>query len=69
MGHFCCPGRTRTLASGTRIRCATITPQDNSELRCKVRHYFLTGKHWHNFFEALFEKNNNRQSALRWCYA
>ena len=44
MGHFCCPGRTRTLASGTRIRCATITPQDNSQMRCKGTHYFYICK-------------------------
>ena len=26
---LCCLGRTRTLTNGTRIRCATITPQGN----------------------------------------
>ena len=26
---FCCLGKTRTLTNGTRIRCATITPQGN----------------------------------------
>ncbi len=25
----CCLGRIRTLTGGTRIRCATITPQGN----------------------------------------
>lgn len=31
MGHLCtcCLGKTRTLTNGTRIRCATITPQGN----------------------------------------
>ena len=27
---MCCLGKTRTLTNGTRIRCATITPQGNS---------------------------------------
>lgn len=38
---FCCPGRTRTLTGGTRIRSATITPLDNFLLFCKGNHFFL----------------------------
>jgi hypothetical protein len=26
-------------------------------LRCKVRHYFLTGKHCRNFFDSHLEKS------------
>lgn len=32
----CCPGRIRTLTGGTRIRRATITPQGNYFIYCKV---------------------------------
>ncbi len=40
-----CPGRTRTLTGGTRIRSATITPLDKScFFFCKCSGKFLNGK-------------------------
>ena len=35
-GFFCCLGRIRTLTGGTRIRRATITPQDILKTAAKV---------------------------------
>ena len=41
-GHFLsCPGRIRTHANGTRIRCATVTPQDNSSIAVQIYCFFL----------------------------
>ena len=50
---FCCPGRIRTLTGGTRIRRATITPQDILKTDAKVRLFFDSAK-----FSALFFKKN-----------
>ena len=55
-GHFLsCPGRIRTHANGTRIRCATVTPQDNSSIA--VQSYYFFPKH-QNFSRKNLKKNS-----------
>ena len=49
----CCPGRTRTLTGGTRIRSATITPPDKfSVTECKFTAFSFTciALHYKNYF-------------------
>ena len=50
---FCCLGRIRTLTGGTRIRRATITPQDSVFCFCgaKLSFYFETTKQKTTFLE------------------
>lgn len=61
----CCLGKTRTLTNGTRIRCATITPQGNffggSIAALSLRFRFDTAKlvlfcESTKFFQNFFQK-------------
>ena len=50
---FCCLGRIRTLTGGTRIRRATITPQDILKTAAKVLLFSDSAKK-----SALFSQKN-----------
>lgn len=69
----CCLGKTRTLTNGTRIRCATITPQGNILWFYVFRNLFpsLTLQNynnifnWPNFSATFFKKKFNYSVIMR----
>ena len=57
----CCPGRTRTLTGGTRIRSATITPPDKfSVTECKFTAFSFTciALHYKNYTINIYSQFN-----------
>ena len=60
-GHFrCCPGRIRTHANGTRIRCATVTPQDNSLIAVQSYCFWLDAQNFFVIFSNFFFKTSKK---------
>ena len=64
-GHFLsCPGRIRTHANGTRIRCATVTPQDNSLIAVQSYCFWLDAQNFFVIFLNIFVAAPSRSASL-----